>query len=105
MDQQEEDRAMSFGTIITPNGDEYELTQPMTTIGRMSGCDIYLSDIFVTRQHAQLVCIGEEVFIIDLDSVNGTQINGEKIDPITPAPLSDGDEITVGRIVLTFRSG
>lgn len=96
---------MSFGTITTPDGDEYELTQPMTTIGRMSSSDIFLSDIFVTRQHAQLICVGEEVFIIDLDSVNGTLLNGEKIEPITPAPLSDGDEITIGRVLLIFRAG
>jgi pSer/pThr/pTyr-binding forkhead associated (FHA) protein len=96
---------MSFGTIIAPDSKEYTLTQPVTTIGRMSSSDIHLADIFVTRQHAQLICHGEEVFIIDLDSVNGTLVNGEKIEPITPVPLADGDEITVGKTVLVFRTG
>lgn len=95
---------MSFGTIVAPDGKEYPLTEPVMTIGRTSSCDIHLIDMFATRNHAKFLCLGDEVFVLDLESVNGTFLNGVQLEAGTPTPLSDGDQITVGRTALTFRA-
>jgi pSer/pThr/pTyr-binding forkhead associated (FHA) protein len=59
----------------------------------------------VSRRHAQIVRRGVQFTIEDLNSVNYTFINRQKIAPGTPHPLNDGDEIRLGRVVLQFRSG
>jgi pSer/pThr/pTyr-binding forkhead associated (FHA) protein len=61
-------------------------------------------DAGVGRRHAQLILQGGQVFIEDLDSVNGTVLNRQKIAPRQPQPINDGDEIRLGKMVLIFHS-
>lgn len=49
------------------------------TIGRTPNCDIFFNDQSVSRLHAEIIVNNEEVTIKDLDSANGTFINGIKI--------------------------
>jgi hypothetical protein len=66
-------------------------------IGRQDG-DLVLEDPEVSRRHAVLRLSGESVVVEDLDSTNGTFVNGERIQgPIT---LSAGDQVRVGRTTL-----
>lgn len=77
------------------------------TIGRVSGTQPILPDIDLTpyrayeggvsRLHATLRLNESGITISDLGSANGTRINGSKIPPYTPYPLSNGDQVAFGK--------
>lgn len=58
----------------------------------------------VGRQHARLTAQGGQVFIEDLNSVNGTAVNKQKLPPGQPRPLNSGDELRLGKMVLIYYS-
>lgn len=58
----------------------------------------------VGRRHARIFLQGGQVLIEDLDSINGTLVNGQRALPFQPRPLSDGDQITLGRMLLRFQA-
>ena len=55
----------------------------------------------VSRRHARIVVDGDAVSLEDLGSKNGTRLRGRRLE--APAALSDGDEIRLGSVSLTFR--
>ncbi len=73
-----------------------------TTIGRSPDCDIFLDDVTVSRKHAVLLHDGGRFTIEDQGSLNGTYVNRRRIES---APLSDGDELQIGKYRLTFLVG
>lgn len=56
----------------------------------------------VGRRHAQLVLYEGQVLLEDLDSVNGTVLNKQKLSPGKPVPVHHGDEIRLGKMVLVY---
>jgi hypothetical protein len=56
----------------------------------------------VSRRHARLAVQGGQVLIEDLNSTNGTRVNGKKLRPNQPHPVEYGDEITLGWVKMTF---
>lgn len=58
----------------------------------------------VGRRHAQLVLQGQQVYLEDLDSVNGTFLNRQKISPRQPQPLKNGDELRFGKMILIYHA-
>ncbi len=52
----------------------------------------------VSRRHARLIHEGNAWFAVDLNSTNGTLVNGTELQPKTRAPLSDGDRLTLGEL-------
>ncbi|MCC7351422.1 MAG: GGDEF domain-containing protein [Phycisphaerales bacterium] len=63
-------------------------------LGRGVDCDLMIEDPGISRRHARLVCTSDgAVQIIDLDSTNGTFVNGRRIQAQS---LSDGDKIQLG---------
>jgi hypothetical protein len=89
-------------TLVGSNGQTLALSAARHTVGRLPDSDLHLDDTTVSRQHAAVVRRGDRWWVLDLGSTNGTRVNG-----ITAAeqPLSDGDEIEFGEVVVTFRSG
>ena len=77
------------------------LDRPVITIGRDPASDLVLEDDLVSRQHAQIRQEPEGPVIHDLNSTNGTFVNGERID--RPHPLRPGDIISMGDMELVFR--
>ncbi len=76
-------------------------TRPLT-IGRADECEIVLTDRQVSRYHARITWEGDHFEIRDLDSKNGTHVNGQELHG-DPAPLADGDEIQIAlRFKLAF---
>ncbi|MBN1551554.1 FHA domain-containing protein [bacterium] len=72
-----------------------------TTIGREKYNDIVLNDLMVSRQHA-LLCWENDVFVLkDLNSRNGTFLNGKKISSVA---LKDGDIIKIGSYEFALRA-
>ena len=68
-------------------------------IGGDDGADLYLEDISVSRSHAEVAAQDDVYVIRDLGSLNGTYVNGCRVDE---AVLNAGDEIRIGRFRLTF---
>ena len=65
-------------------------------IGRALDCDISILEPSLSRKHAELHLIGDDLVVRDLGSVNGTWVNAEKID--AEAKLKDGDVLQFDRI-------
>jgi hypothetical protein len=77
------------------------LDAPETILGRAPGAGIRFDLPGVSRHHARITVAGEQVTLEDLDSRNGTYRGNEKISG--PVQLSDGDEIRLGPVRITFR--
>ena len=58
----------------------------------------------VSRLHAKLYVQGNQYLIEDQNSTNFTFLNRQKLTPKTPTPVKDGDEIRLGRVILTFQT-
>jgi len=58
----------------------------------------------VGRRHAQLIIQERQLYVEDLDSVNGTALNKQKLVPRQPQPLKDGDELRLGKMVLIYQA-
>lgn len=71
------------------------------TIGREEGNLLRLNDERVSRYHAKVQLDGEDVILTDLDSTNGTRVNGF---PVQIRRLRAGDQICIGRSILLFGS-
>jgi pSer/pThr/pTyr-binding forkhead associated (FHA) protein len=81
-------------------GQCFTLHQDETSIGRTQGNDIILPDPTVSRRHARLAFHNGQWYLEDLNSSNGSFVNGVRI--YRPAPLMDGDELRLGDEVMTF---
>ena len=75
------------------------ITREWTRIGRSLAADLRFDDATVSRRHALVVSQAEGARVIDDRSLNGIFVNGRRVEW---APLSDGDEITIGRHTLFF---
>ena len=67
------------------------------TLGRNPSNNIFIRDKNVSREHCQLVVTQDGCFLTDLQSTNGTFVNGERIEQHT---LQVGDEVRVGTTLL-----
>lgn len=68
-----------------------------TIVGRENAMSEYLKDkTFVGRKHCQFLIEGEQLFVVDLNSTNGTYVNNERV--IEKHVLEDGDELALGGI-------
>ncbi|MEV4667762.1 FHA domain-containing protein [Microbacterium sp. LWO12-1.2] len=80
-------------------GARYLLDTDVTTVGRHPEADIFFDDVTVSRRHAEVTRNGSTFEIIDQRSLNGTYVNGERVDR---SPLVDGSEVRVGKFRLNF---
>lgn len=71
-------------------------------IGRVAGCDIVVDDGKASRRHARIVVEGSVVEIEDLNSSNGTLLNGK---PVTRRVLRAGDTVQIGQSAIVYREG
>ena len=99
------DQPEARGVLVICNGGfegmEYELSSGETLVGRNPTTDITLLDENISREHS-IVLLDEETggyTIEDLQSSNGTKVNGKRI---RSADLVDGDEIEIGNTRFRF---
>ncbi len=80
-------------------GSEVKLDSYEVVLGRSKNADIYLDDKKLSRQHAKIVRVGQGYRLIDLNSRNGTEVNGVRV---LEHPLSSFDEIVLGKTKIKF---
>jgi hypothetical protein len=78
-------------------GRTYELNVERTTVGRVEDNAFQIAEPSVSSHHAEIILKGNDVHIKDLNSTNGTFINGEKI---TEAVLKPGQTLKFGQVEL-----
>jgi len=81
-------------------GRAYRFHQDVTTIGRINGNDLVISERTVSRRHARLWFSDGHWYLEDLQSANGTLVNNIRI--FQPVMLNDGDIINFGDEVVVF---
>ncbi len=91
--------------FIGQNGDfanqVFELTGQKLTVGRTPDNDLHLPDNSVSSHHAELNIEAGDFIVTDLESTNGTRVNGEKVQT---APLRQGDIARFGNVELLYES-
>ena len=97
------DRAWNLSVEKGPKelrGVNIPVTGPVI-IGRAPGADIVVAAGYVSGRHARFQLMGENLFIEDLGSNNGTSVNGTYISD--PVPVRNKDAIAVGDVVIRAR--
>ena len=83
-------------------GKQFDLTDPVVSLGRDASNHIRLHDTEVSRRHAEVRMNGAICQLVDSDSANGTFVNNQKISEVN---LVAGDHIGVGQSILVFSTG
>jgi len=81
--------------------DVYSLDREQLTVGRRPDNDIQIDNLAVSGRHARILTIVNDSFIEDLDSTNGTYVNGDRV---KKQALHNGDVITIGKHQLTYEA-
>jgi len=84
---------------LTVDGKRHEVDKRRVVIGRSKECDIQLADPNASRRHAELRQEGSAYWLVDLDSTNGSAVNGHRT---ARTKLESGDTITIGSTDLKF---
>jgi hypothetical protein len=87
--------------VVAPTGSERRIPVHLPlTIGRTAPSDLVLNGGDISRTHCRIVADGGGVALSDLNSTNGTFLNGQRI--AATAPLKPGDRLEVGSYVLVY---
>jgi pSer/pThr/pTyr-binding forkhead associated (FHA) protein len=78
---------------------EVQLTKDRTTLGRRPYNDIVIDNLAVSGEHAVMQMSGADVFLEDLNSTNGTYVNGKAI---KKQQLQNGDTVEIGKYKIKF---
>lgn len=90
---------VSWRGVVDVEGKRHPLTKSRTVIGRGSDADITIADAGTSRRHVEILWDGEHAMVRDLNSTNGTLLDGRKI---AEAPLPPDAVITIGRTDIAF---
>ena len=88
--------------VLSLNGSvlgNYFLEKERFSIGRKPSCDIQINDQGVSKEHAVILTMGNDQILEDMDSTNGTHVNGQGV---KRQILQNGDVIEVGRYRLKY---
>lgn len=81
-------------------GESFALGDGTFTVGRDPKCDIFLSNMTVSRHNSTIVIDGAHVKIMDADSTNGTWVDGKIVDE---AELVPGTHVQIGTFDMVFK--
>jgi hypothetical protein len=82
-------------------GESFPVDGERMSIGRRPDSEVFLDDVTVSRDHALLIRRGEDWYLDDCGSLNGTYVNRSRIESHR---LQEGDEVQVGKYKLTFHA-
>lgn len=96
---------LPVGSLVLADGRRVPLGDRAVTLGRLDTCDVVLDDPTVSRTHAEVRRdgdgSGDGFEIVDLESRNGTRVNGYGV---ARQRLNDGDAIEIGAVPLRFEA-
>lgn len=81
-------------------GERFEMAEGSFTLGRDPKCDIFLSNMTVSRHHATITIDDSGARIVDAGSLNGTWVDGAVVDE---APLQAGSHVQIGTFEMMFK--
>ena len=89
--------------ITLPSGRAHTVElDGVVVIGRDRQNDIVLDDASISRYHAMLLVEAHGVVLFDLESTNGTLVNGKLVLPEAPVALEDGTQIALGPVLARY---
>jgi len=100
VDSQNVKGEVSWTPVLDVAGKRYPIVKSRTIIGRGSDADITVDDTGISRKHVEVLWDGKRAQVNDLDSTNGSQLDGRAV---TKAPLNPDSVITIGRTRIVFR--
>jgi DNA-binding winged helix-turn-helix (wHTH) protein len=86
--------------VVVFRGQEFPLRDGVNVLGRDPSADIQIDDVTVSRRHASIT-VQDDATLEDLDSKNGTFIDGVRVSE--PTPLGDSRTFVLGDAAVTFR--
>ncbi len=89
------------GSLVLPDGTRIVLGEAIFTVGRLEDSTLVLEDPNVSRNHAEVRPYGTGFMLVDLQSTNGSLVNGQRVGERV---LNDGDLIEFGSIGLRFEA-
>jgi DNA-binding winged helix-turn-helix (wHTH) protein len=95
----EEDREVRHRLLLESR--EIELSEGENVLGRDRDAVLWIDHTAVSRRHARILLANGAATLEDLGSKNGTRLKGQRL--AGSAPLSDGDEIRIGPVAMTYR--
>jgi FHA domain len=82
-------------------GESFAVAGERMSIGRRPDAEVFLDDVTVSRDHALMIRRGEDWYLDDCGSLNGTYVNRSRIES---RHLEEGDEVQIGKYKLTFHA-
>ena len=82
-------------------GESFPVEGERMSIGRRPDSEVFLDDVTVSRDHALLIRRGEDWYLDDCGSLNGTYVNRSRIES---QRLEEADELQIGKYKLTFHA-
>jgi K+-sensing histidine kinase KdpD len=84
-------------------GRQFDLAEPVHSVGRDAASKVRLSDTEVSRRHAEFRKSGDNIYrLLDVGSANGTFVNNQ---PVKDVELRSGDHIRIGQSILVYSAG
>ena len=89
-------------SVLDPEGEQWtvELSEAETLIGRSPSADLRINDKAISRDHACISFEDGQYLIEDLQTTNGTKVNGKRV---RSGELQDGDTIQLGQTTIKFQ--
>jgi pSer/pThr/pTyr-binding forkhead associated (FHA) protein len=101
-------RVLATGDVVSLLGrSNYTLGRSIKEQAVVPDIDLANYDAYeygVSRLHAEMKIEKDGVYVVDLESANGTLINGERLESLRPSPLLHGDVLQLGRMQLQLIS-
>ena len=89
-------------TYVSDSLRQVALTKQTTVVGSSPSVEVHINHKFISRRHAQISCLHDVFYILDLGSTNGTFLNGFRIGNNQETVLKDGDEIVFAQDEIKF---
>ncbi len=93
---------LALASVVLPSGRRISLSQGTVSVGRLPECTISVNDSNISRQHAEMRQANGYCVVADLNSTNGTLVNGLRI--TGEQRLNDGDIISFGSTHVRFEA-
>ncbi len=83
-------------------GKQWSIEKAEYIIGRSPDSPIFVEDRSVSKRHAEVKLVGNEVYIVDLGSTNGTEVSNQLIPPNSKRKLANNEQIKIGSVIFKY---